>query len=211
MKDDRISNPENMSVAVGQDATPCRIRRPVLRNHRWVRWLPGRGENQADYEQPEHDQPHQHEQRLAANVRVKQACLVGWVHWEPSAPAVRARTLEQRRPVTRYRRTVRPGTPFLRPRRSRAVSWVVPSQAVSEHPPARISDGVAYVTHLINAVMSCPDWNSTAIFLAWDDWAASTTTSSPRSSTRTATDCASPPSSSAPTHDRATSTTNPEL
>jgi len=33
MKDDRISNPENMSVAVGQDATPRRIRRPVLRNH----------------------------------------------------------------------------------------------------------------------------------------------------------------------------------
>ncbi len=51
-----------------------------------------------------------------------------------------------------------------------AVSWVVPSQDVSDHPPARISEGMAYVTHLINAVMSGPDWNSTAIFLAWDDW-----------------------------------------
>ncbi|HTD50991.1 MAG TPA: alkaline phosphatase family protein [Acidimicrobiia bacterium] len=51
-----------------------------------------------------------------------------------------------------------------------AVSWVVPSQTVSEHPPARISDGVAYVTQLINAVMSGPDWSSTAIFLSWDDW-----------------------------------------
>jgi phospholipase C len=51
-----------------------------------------------------------------------------------------------------------------------AVSWVVPSGVVSEHPPSRISDGVAYVTSLVNAVMRGPDWNSTAIFLAWDDW-----------------------------------------
>jgi len=51
-----------------------------------------------------------------------------------------------------------------------AVSWVVPSQAVSEHAPARISDGQAYVTSLINAVMSGPDWSSSAIFLGWDDW-----------------------------------------
>ena len=51
-----------------------------------------------------------------------------------------------------------------------AVSWVVPSQRVSEHPPARISAGEAYVTNLINAVMRSPDWSSTAIFLAWDDW-----------------------------------------
>ncbi len=51
-----------------------------------------------------------------------------------------------------------------------AASWVVPSGAVSEHPPARVSDGQAYVTSLVNAVMHSPDWNSTAIFVAWDDW-----------------------------------------
>lgn len=51
-----------------------------------------------------------------------------------------------------------------------AVSWVVPSGAVSEHPPAHITTGQSYVTSLINAAMSGPDWNSTAIFLAWDDW-----------------------------------------
>ncbi|MBK5333117.1 MAG: hypothetical protein JJD93_14170 [Ilumatobacteraceae bacterium] len=51
-----------------------------------------------------------------------------------------------------------------------AVSWVVPSGAVSEHPPATSSAGQAYVTSLINAVMNSPDWGSTAIFLAWDDW-----------------------------------------
>jgi phospholipase C len=51
-----------------------------------------------------------------------------------------------------------------------AVSWVVPNGVTSEHPPARISDGQAYVTGLIDAVMRSPDWDSTAIFLFWDDW-----------------------------------------
>ncbi len=51
-----------------------------------------------------------------------------------------------------------------------AVSWVVPSGEVSEHPPAPVSFGQTYVTSLVNAVMQSPDWNSTAIFLAWDDW-----------------------------------------
>jgi phospholipase C len=51
-----------------------------------------------------------------------------------------------------------------------AVSWVLPSGAVSEHWPAKVSDGVAYVTSLVNAVMRGPDWDSTAIFVAWDDW-----------------------------------------
>jgi phospholipase C len=51
-----------------------------------------------------------------------------------------------------------------------AVSWIVPENSVSEHPPANISLGQAYVTGLINAVMEGPDWDSTAIFLSWDDW-----------------------------------------
>jgi phospholipase C len=51
-----------------------------------------------------------------------------------------------------------------------AVCWVVPSGAVSEHPPGATSAGQAYVTSLINSVMTGPDWSSTAIFVAWDDW-----------------------------------------
>jgi phospholipase C len=51
-----------------------------------------------------------------------------------------------------------------------AVSWVVPNGAVSEHPPALVSVGQAYVTTLINAIMHSPEWSSTAIFLTWDDW-----------------------------------------
>jgi phospholipase C len=51
-----------------------------------------------------------------------------------------------------------------------AVAWIVPENTVSEHPPAKISAGQAYVTSLINAAMLGPEWDSTAIFLAWDDW-----------------------------------------
>ncbi len=51
-----------------------------------------------------------------------------------------------------------------------AVSWIVPNGKTSEHPPALISDGQAYVTGLTNSIMQGPAWDSTAIFLAWDDW-----------------------------------------
>jgi phospholipase C len=51
-----------------------------------------------------------------------------------------------------------------------SVSWVVPSGDVSEHPPFAVSAGQSYVTSIINAIMSGPDWDSTAIFVNWDDW-----------------------------------------
>jgi len=51
-----------------------------------------------------------------------------------------------------------------------AVSWIDPSGPVSEHPPALISAGQAYVTTLVNSIMRSPCWGSTAIFISWDDW-----------------------------------------
>jgi phospholipase C len=51
-----------------------------------------------------------------------------------------------------------------------AVSWITPNGKDSEHPPALVSAGETYVTGLINTIMRSPDWPSTAIFLAWDDW-----------------------------------------
>lgn len=51
-----------------------------------------------------------------------------------------------------------------------AVSWVTPSNANGEHPPASVHQGQAYVTAVVNAAMKSPDWSSTAIFLSWDDW-----------------------------------------
>jgi len=50
------------------------------------------------------------------------------------------------------------------------VSWISPDDRHSEHGPALVSSGQAYVTKVINAVMRSPDWSSSAIFLSWDDW-----------------------------------------
>src|SRR2546423_10150156 len=51
-----------------------------------------------------------------------------------------------------------------------AVSWIAPADKVSDHPPALITRGQAYVTGLINSIMRSRAWSSTAIFLCWDDW-----------------------------------------
>jgi phospholipase C len=51
-----------------------------------------------------------------------------------------------------------------------AMSWVVPASNVSEHPAALVSTGQAYVTAVVNTIMQSSYWNSTVIFLSWDDW-----------------------------------------
>jgi phospholipase C len=67
------------------------------------------------------------------------------------------------RPLRSFFRAVRGG-------RLPAVSWIIPNDRVSEHPPNLVSVGQTYVTRLINAIMRSREWRSTAIFLSWDDW-----------------------------------------
>jgi phospholipase C len=64
-------------------------------------------------------------------------------------------------PLSRFYRDTRRGTlPH--------VSWLILRH--TDHPPELISLGETAVTTAINAIMRSPDWDSTAIFLAWDDW-----------------------------------------
>ena len=52
-----------------------------------------------------------------------------------------------------------------------SVSWIMPGVKDAEHPNhGTYRTGMAHVTQLVNAAMQGPDWNSTAIFVAWDDW-----------------------------------------
>jgi len=51
-----------------------------------------------------------------------------------------------------------------------AVSWIDPNGTVSEHPTALVSKGQAYVSSLVDSIMTSGCWSSTAIFLSWDDW-----------------------------------------
>ena len=97
----------------------------------------------------------------------------------------RQRPADERLPVGRGGQRNRPGrrvgrTGFQRlgpPRRA-------------EHDP----HGMAYVTRLVNAAMRSPEWDSTAIFLTWDDWGGFYDHVMPKRSTRWATACASPAS-----------------
>jgi len=51
-----------------------------------------------------------------------------------------------------------------------AVSWVVVDAPLSEHPPASVCAGENWTVQQLNAVMQGPNWNSTAVFLTWDDF-----------------------------------------
>jgi phospholipase C len=51
-----------------------------------------------------------------------------------------------------------------------AVSWLVPDGPISEHAPHSACEGENWTVQQINAVMQGPQWNSTAIFLTWDDF-----------------------------------------
>jgi phospholipase C len=50
------------------------------------------------------------------------------------------------------------------------VTWVTPRFEVSEHPEYSFCRGENWTTQIVNAVMRSPMWESTAIFITWDDW-----------------------------------------
>jgi phospholipase C len=50
------------------------------------------------------------------------------------------------------------------------VAWLVSDQGDSDHPPSSMCLSENWAVQQINAVMKGPNWNSTAIFLTWDDF-----------------------------------------
>jgi phospholipase C len=50
------------------------------------------------------------------------------------------------------------------------VTWVVPTYAHSDHPGSGTTEGPDWVTSIINAIGASKYWDSTAIFVSWDDW-----------------------------------------
>jgi phospholipase C len=51
-----------------------------------------------------------------------------------------------------------------------SVSWLTPSLADSEHPPASVKRGENWTVRQINAAMRGPQWPRCAIFVVWDEW-----------------------------------------
>ncbi len=52
----------------------------------------------------------------------------------------------------------------------RTVSWVTPTWANSDHAGSGSKSGPSWVTQVVNAVGQSQYWNSTAIFVFWDDY-----------------------------------------
>jgi phospholipase C len=51
-----------------------------------------------------------------------------------------------------------------------AVSWVLPPEGMGEHAPDSVCQGENWTTQVLNAIMLSPEWNSTVVFMLWDDF-----------------------------------------
>jgi len=72
-----------------------------------------------------------------------------------------------------WKKDVLPNTQFfddVKQGRLRAVSWVTPTCANSDHAGCGSNTGPSWVASLVNAIGTSPYWSSTAIFIFWDDY-----------------------------------------
>jgi phospholipase C len=50
------------------------------------------------------------------------------------------------------------------------VTWIIPDYVDSDHSGAKSTTGPSWVASLVNAVGGSRFWDSTAVFVIWDDW-----------------------------------------
>ncbi len=50
------------------------------------------------------------------------------------------------------------------------VVWVTPTKVASDHPRDNNGSGPSWVASVVNAIGQSSYWNTTAIFVTWDDW-----------------------------------------
>jgi phospholipase C len=51
-----------------------------------------------------------------------------------------------------------------------SVTWVTPRFELSDHPPESTCFAHDWLTDVVNAVMTSPGWEHTALFVTWDEW-----------------------------------------
>ncbi len=64
-----------------------------------------------------------------------------------------------------------------------SVVWVAPDFVNSDHPGSKPDSGPSWIAQVVNAIGRSQYWDTSAIFVVWDDWGGSTTTFLRRSST----------------------------
>jgi phospholipase C len=50
------------------------------------------------------------------------------------------------------------------------ISWVIPSLNDSDHPTQNLTTGQSWVASVVDAVEASPEWNSTVLFVSWDEY-----------------------------------------
>jgi len=50
------------------------------------------------------------------------------------------------------------------------VSWIIPPPSLSDHPPWDIDNSQNWTTSVLDAIEASPVWNTSAVFLTWDDY-----------------------------------------
>jgi phospholipase C len=50
------------------------------------------------------------------------------------------------------------------------LSWVIPPGQDSDHPPSNSSSAQEWLASIVDAVEASPDWNTTVVYVAWDDY-----------------------------------------
>jgi phospholipase C len=51
-----------------------------------------------------------------------------------------------------------------------AMTWITPTLDVSDHPVSHENEGPAWIASVVNAIGTSRFWDTTAIFITWDDW-----------------------------------------
>jgi phospholipase C len=50
------------------------------------------------------------------------------------------------------------------------LSWVIPHEVDNDHPPQNSSLAQGWLASVVDAVEASPDWNTTALFVTWDEY-----------------------------------------
>ncbi len=50
------------------------------------------------------------------------------------------------------------------------VSWIIPDVTESDHPPENITAGQTWVASVVDALEASPEWNSSVLFISWDEY-----------------------------------------
>jgi phospholipase C len=102
-----------------------------------------------------------------------QGAGLGWKCYSDALPGAVFNSIRHIRLSSTWQDHVVPAAQFLTDAENGqlpAMSWVFPPSGRTEHPPESVCAGENWTVQQVNGVMQGPAWNSTVIFVAYDDF-----------------------------------------